>query len=124
MNDQDIADLCASFQEAVGDVLIDRCKNAVNEFKNLHPSSNTLVVAGGVAANQSIKKRLSELIMTENIQLLVPPPEFCTDNAAMIAWAGLERLKSGYNNSLDFKPRPRWPLDPNAPVAIGAGIKA
>ena len=124
MNDQDIADLCASFQEAVGDVLIDRCKNALNEFKNLHPSSNTLVVAGGVAANQSIKKRLSELIMTENIQLLVPPPEFCTDNAAMIAWAGLERLKSGYNNSLDFKPRPRWPLDPNAPVAAGAGIKA
>jgi len=124
MSNQDISDLCASFQEAAGDVLIDRCQHAISEFRNIYPDGNNLVIAGGVAANQSIKKRLAELINTENIQLHVPPAQFCTDNAAMIAWAGIEKLKYGYTSPLDFKPRPRWPLDPTAPKAIGAGIKA
>jgi N6-L-threonylcarbamoyladenine synthase len=124
MNSQDIADLCASFQRAAGDVLIDRCKNGLNQFRSIYPTGNILVVAGGVAANKSIGKRLAELKHTENIQLIIPPTELCTDNAAMIAWAGIEQLKSGNTSSLDFKPRPRWPLDPNAPPAIGAGVKA
>jgi N6-L-threonylcarbamoyladenine synthase len=124
MDNQDIADLCASFQQAAGDILIDRCKNGLNQFKSIYPTGNTLVVAGGVAANKSIGKRLAELKHTENIQLIIPPTELCTDNAAMIAWAGIEQLKSGNTSSLDFKPRPRWPLDPNAPAAIGAGVKA
>jgi N6-L-threonylcarbamoyladenine synthase len=124
MSSQDIADLCASFQQAAGDILIDRCKNGLNQFKSIYPTGNTLVVAGGVAANKSIGKRLAELKHTENIQLIIPPTELCTDNAAMIAWAGIEQLKSGNTSSLDFKPRPRWPLDPNAPAAIGAGVKA
>ena len=124
INNQDIADLCASFQQAVGDVLVDRCKNALTQFQSIYPTGNTLVVAGGVAANKSIEKRLTELKNIEKIQLLVPPANLCTDNAAMIAWAGLELLKSGQNSSLNFKPRPRWPLDPNAPAAIGAGVKA
>jgi N6-L-threonylcarbamoyladenine synthase len=124
MNSQDIADLCASFQQAAGDVLIDRCRNGLNQFKSIYPTGNTLVVAGGVAANKSIGKRLAELKHTENIQLIIPPTELCTDNAAMIAWAGIEQLKSGHTSSLNFKPRPRWPLDPNAPAAIGAGVKA
>jgi N6-L-threonylcarbamoyladenine synthase len=124
MNSQDIADLCASFQRAAGDVLIDRCKNGLNQFRSIYPTGNILVVAGGVAANKSIGNRLAELKHTENIQLIIPPTELCTDNAAMIAWAGIEKFKSGHTSSLDFKPRPRWPLDPNAPPAIGAGVKA
>ena len=124
MSGQDIADLCASFQQAAGDILIDRCKNGLNQFRNIYPAGNTLVIAGGVAANKSIGQRLNELKHTENIQLIIPPAKLCTDNAAMIAWAGIEQLESGNASSLDFKPRPRWPLDLNAPAAIGAGIKA
>jgi N6-L-threonylcarbamoyladenine synthase len=124
MSDQDVADLCASFQQAVGDVLIDRCRNALGQFKKLHPKGNTLVVAGGVAANKTLGARLSELEVAENIKLVIPPAKLCTDNAAMVAWAGLEHLQAGNFNSLDFKPRPRWPLDPAAPAAIGAGVKA
>jgi N6-L-threonylcarbamoyladenine synthase len=124
LNDQDVADLCASFQLAVGDVLMDRCRNALNQFRNLYPNGNTLVVAGGVAANQALGDRLLELEKSENICLIVPPAKLCTDNAAMIAWAGLERLRLGSSDSLDFKPRPRWPLDPDALPAIGAGVKA
>lgn len=124
INNQDIADLCASFQQAAGDILVDRCKNALAQFQSIYPTGNTLVVAGGVAANKSIKKHLTDLKNSEKIELIVPPAKLCTDNAAMIAWAGLELLKSGQNSSLNFKPRPRWPLDPDAPVAIGAGIKA
>ncbi len=124
ITDQDIADLCASFQEAAGDVLIDRCTNALKQFRDQYPAGDTLVVAGGVAANQRLGSRLSDLEKAENISLVVPPAALCTDNAAMIAWAGLERLKAGDSDPLDFKPRPRWPLDPDAPAAIGAGVKA
>ncbi|MBT3916394.1 MAG: tRNA (adenosine(37)-N6)-threonylcarbamoyltransferase complex transferase subunit TsaD, partial [Rhodospirillaceae bacterium] len=124
MTDQDVADLCASFQAAAGDVLIDRCQNALQQFRAIHPGGDTLVVAGGVAANQTLGARLADLEASENITLVVPPPALCTDNAAMIAWAGLEQLKAGHIDPLDFKPRPRWPLDPDAPAAIGAGVKA
>jgi len=124
MSEKDIADICASFQQAVGDVLIDRCKNGISQFRVLYPEGNTLVIAGGVAANKNLRERLTILENSENIQLLAPPTNLCTDNAAIIAWAGLEQLQFGNYNSLDFKPRPRWPLDPNAPKAIGAGVKA
>ena len=124
MSQKDIADICASFQQAVGDVLIDRCENGLRQFRILYPEGNTLVIAGGVAANMNLRERLTILESGENLRLLVPPANLCTDNAAMIAWAGLEQLEFGNYNSLDFKPRPRWPLDPNAPKAIGAGVKA
>ena len=124
MSDQDVADLCASFQMAAGDVLIDRCQNALRQFRRRYPDGNTLVVAGGVAANQTLAQRLADLENSENIRLVIPPAKLCTDNAAMIAWAGLEQLKAGQTDPLDFKPRPRWPLDPDAPAAIGAGVKA
>jgi N6-L-threonylcarbamoyladenine synthase len=124
LGDQDVADLCASFQRAVGDVLMDRCRNALKQYRGYYPNGNTLVVAGGVASNQALRIRLLELEATENISLIVPPAKLCTDNAAMIAWAGLERLKVGSCDSLSFKARPRWPLDPDAPPAIGAGVKA
>ncbi|MHA1536217.1 MAG: tRNA (adenosine(37)-N6)-threonylcarbamoyltransferase complex transferase subunit TsaD [Alphaproteobacteria bacterium] len=106
----DIADLCASFQAAVVDVLAERCANAMKEFKgkNARPA---FVVAGGVAANAAVRSRLETLAGEHGFRFLAPPPRLCTDNAAMIAWAGIERLRLGLTDGLDFKPRPRWPLD-------------
>jgi N6-L-threonylcarbamoyladenine synthase len=86
----------------VGDVLVDRCRNALA----LAPH-DTLVVAGGVAANVYLRCRLEAL----GVRLVAPPIGLCTDNGAMIAWAGIERLRLGLTDGLDFAPRPRWPLD-------------
>jgi N6-L-threonylcarbamoyladenine synthase len=103
------ADLCASFQRTVGDVLADRCANALA----LAPSP-TLVVAGGVAANLYLRARLEEVAARHGARLVAPPVKLCTDNGAMIAWAAIERLRLGRTDNLDFKPRPRWPLDASA----------
>jgi N6-L-threonylcarbamoyladenine synthase len=111
---QAAADLCASFQRTVGDVLADRCANALE----LAPSS-TLVVAGGVAANAYLRGRLEKTASEHGARLVAPPVKLCTDNGAMIAWAGLERLRLGMTDMLDFRPRPRWPLDAMSPGAIG-----
>ncbi len=110
---QAVADLCASFQRTVGDVLADRCANALS----LAPSP-TLVVAGGVAANVYLRGRLETLAATHGARLVAPPVRLCTDNGAMIAWAGIERLRLGKTDALDFRPRPRWPLDPSAAVRV------
>ena len=104
-----VADLCASFQRTVGDVFADRCANALA----VAPSP-TLVVAGGVAANVYLRGRLEEVAATHGARLVAPPVRLCTDNGAMIAWAGVERLRLGQVDALDFRPRPRWPLDPAA----------
>jgi N6-L-threonylcarbamoyladenine synthase len=104
-----VADLCASFQRTVGDVFADRCANALA----LVPSP-TLVVAGGVAANAYLRGRLEEVAAAHGAKLVAPPVKLCTDNGAMIAWAGVERLRLGQVDALDFRPRPRWPLDPTA----------
>lgn len=120
----DINDMCASFQAAAGDVLVDRCRRAIDTFRDAHPDGGPLVVAGGVAANVYLRGRLDDLCQSMDTTLVAPPQALCTDNAAMIAWAGLERLKQGQTDPLDFAPRPRWPLDPNAPKAVGAGVKA
>ena len=109
---QAVADLCASFQRTVGDVLVDRCANALA----LAPAQ-TLVVAGGVAANAYLRRRLETLTVQHGVPLVAPPVELCTDNGAMIAWAGLERLRLGMIDPLDFRPRPRWPLDAGERVA-------
>ncbi len=111
LKERDVADLCASFQAAAGDVLVDRCRNAIETFRGRHPGAGTMVVAGGVAANRALRRRLAEMAEELGMRLVVPPPRLCTDNAAMIAWAGIERLKLGLTDGLDFKPRPRWPLD-------------
>ncbi len=110
LGERDIADLCASFQAAAVDVLADRCANAISMFeaKNEGPA---FVAAGGVAANAAVRGKLEELALSHGFRFVAPPPRLCTDNAAMIAWAGIERLKLGLTDSLDFKPRPRWPLD-------------
>jgi N6-L-threonylcarbamoyladenine synthase len=108
----DAADLAASFQAAVGDVLVERCGNALDAFTQAHAAAApVLVVAGGVAANQYLRTCLGRLCERRQTQLIAPPPELCTDNAAMIAWAGIEHLRRGASDGLDFAPRPRWPLD-------------
>ncbi len=119
-----IDDLCASFEQAVGEVVADRCQKAIGEFRDRHPEGSTLVVAGGVAANKTLRRYLQETVDDTDMRLIAPPPKLCTDNGAMIAWAGLERLRLGLTDKLDFKPLPRWPLDPDAVPAHGAGVKA
>ncbi len=106
-----VTDLAASFQAAVSDVLADRCARALAVFQARCGRPGPLVVAGGVAANQTLRARLSDVAAANGTELLAPPPALCTDNAAMIAWAGIERLRLGLRDPLDFAPRPRWPLD-------------
>ena len=111
---RDLADLAASFQAAIADVLADRTGNAMSAFQRDYGEGGALVVAGGVAANQAIRARLKTLAEGANLRFVAPPPRLCTDNAAMIGWAGLERLRLGLSDGLDFAPRPRCPLDRSA----------
>ena len=122
--DSDIADLAASFQKAAVDSLMDRVTNALEIFNTEFGAGGTLVVAGGVAANQYLKGALETLALENGVTLLVPPPKLCTDNGAMIAWAGIERFQAGYTDPLDLAARARWPLDPDAEPAPFAGYKA
>ncbi|WP_207484661.1 tRNA (adenosine(37)-N6)-threonylcarbamoyltransferase complex transferase subunit TsaD [Arenibaculum pallidiluteum] len=124
LSDADRSDLAASFQQAVADSLADRCKRAIAAFRAEHPDGTALVVAGGVAANAAIRQRLRLLAERAGLRFVAPPLRLCTDNAAMVAWAGVERLRAGSADGLDFAPRPRWPLDPAARPARGAGVKA
>ena len=105
------ADLAASFQAAVADVLADRCGHALTTFARDTGATGPLVVAGGVAANRVLRARLQDLAAERGTRLIAPPLALCTDNAAMIGWAALERLALGLSDPLDFAPRPRWPLE-------------
>ena len=110
-SDRDISDIAASFQATVADVLKDRCTNAMTVFKQSSPAEpHRFVVAGGVAANQSLRAMFAQLCADHEFDLTVPPAPLCTDNAAMIAWAGVERLQKGWTDELDVIPKARWPL--------------
>jgi len=111
LSDQDVADLCASFQQAVVDVVLDRLRAGLRMFRATYGAPSALVAAGGVAANQAIRKVLHRLAFEVGTVLVAPPLELCTDNGAMIAWAGAERLALGLTDTLDVAPRARWPLD-------------
>jgi len=120
--DDDVkADLAAGFQAAIADVLVDRTRRAIDMFEERHGPGRPLVVAGGVAANKTIRVALAALAEKRGMALAVPPIGLCTDNAAMVAWAGIERLSVGPADTLDFAPRPRWPLDQASALA---GAKA
>ncbi|MEP3225552.1 MAG: tRNA (adenosine(37)-N6)-threonylcarbamoyltransferase complex transferase subunit TsaD [Parasphingorhabdus sp.] len=113
-------DIAAAFQQATVDCLEDRLEKAISD----HGPAPDLVVAGGVAANGPIRAMLEQLASRHDMRFTAPPLWLCTDNAAMIAWAGAERFAAGHTDSLDFVARPRWPLDPAAEKARGAGVKA
>jgi N6-L-threonylcarbamoyladenine synthase len=111
LSDQDVADLCASFQQAVVDVVLDRLRSGLRLFRARFGAPTALVAAGGVAANQAIRKVLHRLAFEVGTVLVAPPLELCTDNGAIIAWAGCEKLALGMTDSLATPPRARWPLD-------------
>src|SRR5262245_3503396 len=122
LGDRDIADLCAEFQTAVCESLADRVRRAMAIADDrLGWHEGHLVVAGGVAANRQIHRALTETAALRGYRLHVPPPQLCTDNGAMIAWAGAERLGLGLTDGLAFEPRARWPLDARATPALGGG---
>lgn len=105
------ADFCASFQKTIGDIIVDRCRHAFTMALEKKPEINNLVLAGGVAANQYFRQCLKACATERGVSFITPPGSLCTDNGAMVAWAGVERLKKDLVGSLDFAPRPRWPLE-------------
>ena len=113
------ADLCAAFQAAVRDVLAAKSRRALA----LCPDATTFAVAGGVAANQTLRTGLTQIAADANLRFCAPPLKLCTDNAAMIAWAGAERLTLGAQDDMTLAARPRWPLDITSPALLGSGKK-
>jgi N6-L-threonylcarbamoyladenine synthase len=123
LDPRDQADLAASVELAICDAVIDRTANAVAWFRRKYPKGSSLVVGGGVAANNRLRKGLGGLAHDTRLRFVAPPPSLCTDNGAIIAWAGIERLRLGLVDGLDAPVRPRWPLDTDAPPRPGAGVK-
>lgn len=120
---QDRADLCAGFQQAVVDVLVAKTKRALNLYLAENPKVPTLAVAGGVAANTAIRSGLETVSDDLDVSFMAPPLALCTDNAAMIAYAGLERFSANSFDETDLIARPRWPLDTTSPTMLGSGKK-
>ncbi|MBO6857239.1 tRNA (adenosine(37)-N6)-threonylcarbamoyltransferase complex transferase subunit TsaD [Roseibium sp.] len=124
VDEQTIADLCAAFQRSVSDVLAARTRSALDLFRTRHPGVKpAIIVAGGVAANQEIRNSLLAAAEEADARFIAPPMRLCTDNAAMIAWAGIERLRLGPVDDMSLSPRPRWPLDSANAGVLGAGKK-
>lgn len=115
LSDQDRWDIAASFQRALAESIEDRTRRAMAIFRESLPDAlPVLVVSGGVAANRELRAVLAKRAQKEGFSLIAPPLSLCTDNGAMIAWAGLERFRLGFSDGMDFAPRPRWPLDLDA----------
>ncbi|MFN6951157.1 MAG: tRNA (adenosine(37)-N6)-threonylcarbamoyltransferase complex transferase subunit TsaD [Albidovulum sp.] len=119
----DRADLCAGFQTAIADVLAEKSRRALAAYLAQEPAIPGFAVAGGVAANTVIRARLKAVADAAGVVFVAPPQSLCTDNAAMIAWAGIERFRLGHRDGLDLVARPRWPLDIAQPALIGGGKK-
>lgn len=120
VTERDQADLCAAFQMAIVDILIDRVQVALKLFYQAYGAPKALVIAGGVAANAAIARGLTHYAGEIGLTLIVPPHHLCTDNGAMIAWVGIEKHRLGLHDQMDFAPRARWPLDQTAvPVQHG-----
>ncbi|QBY02396.1 tRNA (adenosine(37)-N6)-threonylcarbamoyltransferase complex transferase subunit TsaD [Rhodophyticola sp. CCM32] len=119
LTDQDRADLCAGFQAAVRDVLAEKSRRALTGQGDL----TGFAVAGGVAANQTLRDALKQVAADAGLPFIAPPMALCTDNAAMIAYAGLEAFRDGHRDGMDLAARPRWPLDRTSPALIGSGKK-
>ena len=118
LSERDVADLAASFQAAIVDVIEDRMRVAVQLFRERIGGGQALVIAGGVAANEAIRSALARFSAQAGLKLVAPPQNLCTDNGAMIAWAGIERLRLGLTDDLSAPARPRWPLDPRSERAL------
>jgi len=114
LTDTDINNLCASFQAAIVDVVADRTKMALRVARAEYSEPSAIVVAGGVAANLAMRQSLQRLATANGLPMVAPPLALCTDNGAMIAWAGIERLRLGLVDGLDTPPRARWPLEAKA----------
>ncbi len=121
LTEEDIRDLCASFEAAVADVVVDRCARAMRLVEGQLGPERHLVIAGGVAANRRLREALSRLAEASGFRLHAPPIALCGDNAAMVAWAGAERLVRGHVDPLDVPARARWPLDQIAEPVLGRG---
>ena len=123
LSGQDIADVCAGFEAAVAETMEDRLAVALGQFREVHGDVDNpaLVVAGGVAANAKLKTTFASVAAAGGFRLIVPPPHLCTDNAAMVAWAGAERHALGLADDLGVAARARWPLDQNSAPVYGAG---
>ena len=119
----DRADICASFQAAMTDVFAEKSRRAMAEYLALAPAWPTFAISGGVAANQEIRSALETVSTEIGARFISPPPELCTDNAAMIAWAGIERFRAGARDDMTLSARPRWPLDTTSPALLGSGKK-
>ncbi|MGH1369889.1 MAG: tRNA (adenosine(37)-N6)-threonylcarbamoyltransferase complex transferase subunit TsaD [Maritimibacter sp.] len=116
-------DLCASFQAAISDVLAEKTRRALDVYLALKPARPLFAVAGGVAANASIRGALETVCAKNDVAFVAPPLALCTDNAAMIAWAGIENYRAGQRDDMMLIARPRWPLDQSAPAMLGSGKK-
>jgi N6-L-threonylcarbamoyladenine synthase len=119
----DRADLAAGFQKAVTDVLIEKSRRALELYLAMAPDTPAFAVAGGVAANETIRSGLEAAATARGAKFVAPPIRLCTDNAAMIAWAGHELFQNGHRDGLDLVARPRWPLDQSKPALVGSGKK-